>query len=191
MKSVLVNSFFEGKVDQLFEVLVRLSALLDEAGVTYEIVGGMATYLQIDRIDPLEARLTRDVDICVRRDDLPRIAAFAANHGFQFRNAAGIDMLLDLHQPKARSAVHFVFSGEKVRPAYLAPVPLLDRPDRIAGYCVAPVSHILQMKLTSHRPKDITHIQDLLHVGLVTPEIEATLPPELRQRLEAIKLLER
>jgi hypothetical protein len=100
-------------------------------------------------------------------------------------------MLVDRNQPKARSAVHLVFSGEKVRPGYIAPVPEIDQPDRIGGYCVAPVSHILRMKLTSYRAKDVTHVQDLLTVGLITPEVEATLPPELLQRLEDVKRQER
>lgn len=47
------------------------------------------------------------------------------------------------------------------------------------------------MKLTSQRPKDVTHVQDLLHAGLVTPEIEATLPLELQERLNSVKKLER
>jgi hypothetical protein len=151
----------------------------------------MATYLHVDRIEPLEARLTRDVDICIRRADLDRIATIAHKHGFEFRHAASIYMLVDRNQPKARSAVHLVFSGEKVRPGYIAPVPEIDQPDRIGGYCVAPVSHILRMKLTSYRAKDVTHVQDLLTVGLITPEVEATLPPELLQRLEDVKRQER
>ena len=43
MRTVLVNSFYETKVDQLFEILSRLTALLDDAGVTYQLIGGMAT----------------------------------------------------------------------------------------------------------------------------------------------------
>jgi hypothetical protein len=188
---VLVNTFFEAKVDQLVNVLTRVSALFEEAGVKYQVVGGMATYLHVNRVDPLEARLTRDIDICIHRADLDTIAALANKHGFQLRHAAGIDMLLDIVQPKARSAVHLIFSGEKVRPDYLAPVPELDKPDRIDNFRIAPISHILQMKLTSYRPKDVAHIQDLLHVGLITPEMESELPPALAARLKDVKKLER
>lgn len=187
---MLVNSFFEAKVDQLYEVLTRLSALLEDAGVKYQLIGGLATYMHVNRIDPMGARLTRDIDICVRRPDLNRIAALAGKHRFQFRHAAGIDMLLDLEEPKAHSAVHFVFSGEKVRPNYLEPVPDIDKPDRFEQFYVAPVSHILQMKLTSYRPKDVAHVQDMLLVGLITPDVEALLPLSLRERLEDVKKLE-
>lgn len=164
-------------MDQLLEVLSRLAALLDDAGVKYQLIGGMATYMHVHRLDPMGARLTRDVDICVHREDLPKIAEHAREHRFQFRHAAGIDRLLDLEEPKAHSAVHFVFSGELVRPNELAKVPELDQPDRFDQFKVAPVSHLLTMKLTSYRFKDMAHIRDMLNVGLITPEMEAAQPP--------------
>jgi hypothetical protein len=46
------------------------------------------------------------------------------------------------------------------------------------------------MKLVSYRLKDRVHIQDMDAAGLVTPEIEAALPPELRRRLEEIRATE-
>ena len=39
------------------------------------------------------------------------------------------------------------------------------------------------MKLISFRAKDEAHIKDLDEQGLITPEIEASLPPVLRERL--------
>ena len=117
---VLVNSFFEAKVDQLYEVLSRLSGLLKDAGVRYQLIGGMATYMHVNRIDPVGARLTRDVDVCVRRQDLGKIAEFANRHGFQFRHAAGVDMLIDLDEPKSHSAVHFQ-RWQTIYGAYLRP----------------------------------------------------------------------
>ncbi|MCX6602443.1 MAG: hypothetical protein NTV52_02485 [Acidobacteria bacterium] len=43
------------------------------------------------------------------------------------------------------------------------------------------------MKLTSNRLKDMTHVRDLLDVGLITPAMEAGLSAALRQRLDFIK----
>jgi hypothetical protein len=43
------------------------------------------------------------------------------------------------------------------------------------------------MKLTSFRPRDKAHVVDLDSVGLITPEIEASLPETLRQRLDQIR----
>ena len=46
------------------------------------------------------------------------------------------------------------------------------------------------MKLTSYQLKDRVHIQDLDGVGLITAEIEATLPSELHRRLTEIRAAE-
>jgi hypothetical protein len=46
------------------------------------------------------------------------------------------------------------------------------------------------MKLVSYRLKDRVHIQDLDRVGLISPEIEAELLPELRRRLDEIRASE-
>jgi len=47
------------------------------------------------------------------------------------------------------------------------------------------------MKLTSFRLKDKVHIIDLDSVGLITPEIEQTLPDALRDRLDQVPKEER
>ena len=46
------------------------------------------------------------------------------------------------------------------------------------------------MKLVSYRLKDRVHIQDLDQAGLITPQIEAELPSELRLRLDEIRATE-
>ena len=43
------------------------------------------------------------------------------------------------------------------------------------------------MKLTSFRRKDQVHLLDLLGVGLITPEIESSLPRDLMARLQELK----
>jgi hypothetical protein len=40
------------------------------------------------------------------------------------------------------------------------------------------------MKLTTNRLIDQVHIKDMDEVGLITPEIERTLSPELLKRLQ-------
>jgi len=178
-------------VEQLFEVLNRLAKAFSQAGIDYRVVGGMAAFLHIEERDPLAARLTRDIDVAVDRRDLARIAEAARPFGFEHRHAAGVDMLVDAEQPRARSAVHLVFVRERVRPEYLEPVPDFSPPVQAReGLLLAPVADIVRMKLTSYRLKDRVHIQDLDGVGLITPEIEAGLPPLLLERLRETRAAE-
>jgi hypothetical protein len=91
---------------------------------------------------------------------------------------------------KARSAVHIVFIGEKVRPEYAEPVPGSPPYRSERGILIAPVADLVRMKLTSFRLKDKVHIQDMDSVGLITPEIEASLSPLFRERLAEVRATE-
>jgi len=175
-------------VEQLFEVLRRLRAALEAAEVPYRIVGGMAAYLHVSDIDPIRARLTRDVDVAIDRADLNRIVEAVRDFDFEYRHVAGVDLLVDRTQPKTRSAVHFVFVREKVRPTDLEPNPDFTPPSITQeGFAMVPVADLVRMKLISFRLKDQVHIQDLDAVGLITPEIEDRLSPALRDRLRQIR----
>jgi hypothetical protein len=124
------------------------------------------------------------VDICVRRDDLATIIDLAAKHRFQFIDP---NTLRDLHEPKAHSAVHLIFTGELVRANELAVVPEIDQPVHLDRFKIAPVFELLIMKLTSNRFKDMAHVRDMLNVDLITPEMEAAIPAALRERYDFIK----
>jgi len=189
--ATLINGFYERHVNQLLEVLHRLNSALSAEGIPYRVIGGLAAYFHVDRIDPIAARLTRDVDVLINRSDLERISAAVRPHGFVYRHVAGIDMLVSAENPKARSAVHLVFAREKVKKDYVCAAPGLDSSaESISGAPILPVVDLLIMKLTSLRLKDKVHIQDLDGVGLITPDIEAGLPEILRQRLAEVRATE-
>ena len=110
--------------------------------------------------------------------------------GFRFRHVAGVDMFVDAQKPQARSAIHLVFVGERVRPEYLEPIPGSPPVQTSRGILIAPVADLVMMKLTSFRLKDKVHIQDMDSVGLITPEIEAGLSEPLRARLTEVRATE-
>jgi hypothetical protein len=58
------------------------------------------------------------------------------------------------------------------------------------GFVVAPVIDLVHMKLTSFRLKDKVHIQDMDSVGLIPPEIEATVSAILAARLAEVRATE-
>jgi hypothetical protein len=185
---VISAKAYDRHVEQLFEVLNRVSTALREAGIEYRVIGGIAVYLHVAERDELAARMTRDIDLAVNRRDLDRIANAVRSYGFALRHVAGIDMLVDAAKPSARSAVHMVMAGERVRSTDIAPIPELSAPfETSEGILIVAVADLLRMKLTSFRLKDKVHIQDLDGVGLITPEVEATLPGELRERLAEVR----
>jgi hypothetical protein len=85
--------------------------------------------------------------------------------------------------------VHLVFSGETVK-ANQEPNPPIA-PERITVYgkevSVVPVVDLVRMKLNAFRDKDRVHVRAMDAIGLITPEIEAKLPAELRSRLQHVR----
>jgi len=184
---MVVNTIFENAVDQLLDVTKRFAAALDQTGLPYRVVGGLSVFLHVDAIDPLKARLTRDVDVAIDRHHLEAIRAAVEPHGFKYRHVAGVDMFLNATDPRPRSAVHVLFVNEKVRPDDLSAVPASEPVRTAEGILIAPVADLVRMKLTSFRLKDKVHIQDLDSVGLITPEIESALPAPLQARLKEVR----
>lgn len=69
------------------------------AGLEYRVVGGLATYLYVEEAEPDAGRLTKDIVIAVRREDLRKIAEAVEPFGLQYRHVAGIDMLVQAEAP--------------------------------------------------------------------------------------------
>ncbi len=180
----VVNTFFEKRVERLFDLADLVEKAFAKAGLDYRVVGGLATYLYVEQADHDAGRLTKDIDIVVRRADLDRIAQAVRPFGLEVRSAAGDTMLAAVNAPSARRAVHLVFAGERVRPEYSEPAPELDAAHRIRGLRLIPLADLVRMKLTSFRAKDEAHLNDLDQAGLITPEVEKALSPVLRERLE-------
>jgi hypothetical protein len=185
-----INTLFEERLFDLVGVLHKIAQVLSDEGVPYELIGGLAVLVHVEEADPEHTTLTRDVDLMVRRDDLERIKEAATNHGFRFRHTAGVDMLLYGETNSARNAVHLIFAGEKVRPNQAAPnPPITPVMKQIHGgeVMVIPVADLVRMKLSSFRDKDRVHVRSMDAARLITAEVEATLPEELKMRLQHVR----
>ena len=187
-KEEAVNLVFEERLFNLVGILQKIADPLAEAGIPYEVIGGLAVLIHVEEADPTHSVLTRDVDILISRPDLERVVAVAESRGFRFRHVAGVDMLL--YGEKAANAIHLLFSGEKVKAAQAAPnPPVAPELKTIKGQTVAviPVADLVRMKLSANRDKDRVHLRSLDAAGLITSEIERGLPEPLRARLQQVR----
>ena len=174
----------EQAVEKIRGRLLRSTAALEAAGVPYAVIGGNAVMAWVEQVDEAAVRFTQDVDLVLRREDLPRAGEALAKAGFVHRHAAGIDMFLDGPGAKARDAVHVLFSGEKVRPDYVTAVPDVAEHVSFGPYRVLSLEALVQMKLTSYRDKDRTHLRDMLSIGLLDVIWTKKLPAVLAARLK-------
>jgi len=188
--ALFVNTFFEKRVEQLFDLARRIEQAFASAGLEYRVVGGLAAYLYVEESEPDAGRLTKDIDIVVRREDLEKISRAVAPFGLEYRHAAGVDVLVQVGEPSARRGIQLVFSGEKVRQEYPEPAPELGPCRTVQGIRLIPLADLVRMKLTSFRLKDQVHLKDLDEAGLITPEIEGGLSTMLRERLALVRAQE-
>src|SRR5438309_12123735 len=110
-------------VEDVEKRLVRVTGALNAAKVPFALVGGQAVALWVATKDPAAVRTTKDVDVLVRREDLPAVRKAALLVGMEYFEVLGVGMLLDRDDPNPRRAVHLIWAGEKVRPEYPLPSP--------------------------------------------------------------------
>lgn len=185
-----INTVFEERLFSLTGVLHRAARALSDEGIPYEVIGGLAVLIHVEEVNPELTALTRDVDLMVRRQDLEAINKAAAREGFRFRHAADVDMLLCGNTDRALNAVHLVFSEEMAgRNQALPNPPIAPERKQIHGgeVMVIPIADLVRMKLSSYRLKDQVHIKTLDAAGLITRDVEATLPAELSARLRHVR----
>jgi hypothetical protein len=173
-------------VEKVRDRLRRAAGALQNAGIPYAVAGGNAVAAWVATVDETAVRNTQDVDVVIRRADLPAARVALESAGFVYCHSSGIDMFLDGPGAKARDAVHVLFSGEKVRQAYVELVPDVANPFVREQVAFLPLEELVRMKLAEFRTKDQMHLRDLLDVGLFDASWCAKLPPELAGRLQQL-----
>lgn len=184
-----LNPVFEAGRYSLSSDLEKIATTLRDAGASFEIVDGVAVNAHILPLHRSRSFVTRDIDVLIDRNDLERAARAAEPLGYRAKKMMGGYTLIRPEQELAE-AVHLLFAGEKSKSTQPLPHPSL-RPERrdFLGIAVplTPLRDLLQMKLTSFRPKDLVHLEILDEAGLITAALEEYLPTVLRERLSEVR----
>src|ERR1700687_2612384 len=107
--------------EKVKERLRRATQTLDDARVSYAVVGGNSVAEWVGRVDEDAVRNTRDVDLLIRRNDLPAARTALEAAGFVYCQLLDVDIFIDGPQGRPSGGVHILFAGEKVRPDYEHP----------------------------------------------------------------------
>jgi hypothetical protein len=176
----------ERAVAKVRDRLLRATAALNGAGLPYAVIGGHAVASWVATVDEGAVRNTRDVDILIRRPDLPAVTSVLEGVGFVRAEVLDVVMFLDGPNAKPSESVHLIFAGEKVREHEPLASPDIDTVDDPAGFHVLKLESLVAMKLLSNRDKDKTHVRDMIGIGLIDQSWVARLPAVLRERLQQI-----
>ena len=178
---------YQMAIDKLTDRLDRFTSALANTGVPYALVGGQAVIYWVSTKDPAAVRTTKDVDIMIRREDLPRAKSAALSVGMDYFDVIDVGMFLEPGDPNPRHGVHLVWAGEKVKAEDPLPNPAIDeRQELEPGKSVVLLPGLVRMKLMANRDRDRVHLRDLIDVGLVDRAMLSGLPAELADRLDAL-----
>src|SRR5262245_28323493 len=95
-------------VDDVTRRLERIAAALGREGLPFAFVGGQAVALWVATKNPAAVRTTKDVDLLIRRADLPAARRAALSAGMDYFEVLGVGMFLEQSDPNPRKAVHLV-----------------------------------------------------------------------------------
>jgi len=172
--------------EKVKERLRRATGALDAAGVPYAVVGGNAVAEWVARVDEDAVRNTRDVDILIRRPDLPAVRLALEGVGFIYSHLIDIDTFIDGPDGKPSGGVHILYAGEKVHKGDEHRLPELEESERAMEFQVANLQAIVRMKLIANRRKDQVHLLDMIGVGLIDESWPARFPEPLGERLKEL-----
>lgn len=173
-------------VELVQERLNRACKALHDAEVPYAVIGGNAVAAWVATIDDGAVRNTRDVDLLLAEEDLPRATDALQNAGFVRDEVMGTVIFLDGADGKPSQGLHILLAGQKVRPDYASPTPGVDRTVEINQKRIVELEALVEMKLNSFRRKDQTHLQDMIQIGLIDAQWPARFPASLGQRLQLL-----
>ena len=173
-------------VEKVQERLEKTARTLESADIPYAIIGGNAVRAWVAQADEAAVRTTRDVDILLRREDLPAAITAMEAAGFVYRHSAGIDMFLDDPDAKARDAVHVLLANEKVRDTDIVAAPDVSESVTVTAHRTLTLEALVRMKLNVFRRKDQMHLIDMLDVGLIDETWVSRYPSILASRLQEL-----
>ena len=175
-----------GAVEAVKDRVRRASAALSAANIPYAVVGGNAVAAWVARVDQAAVRNTQDVDILLRREDLPAVINAMQSAGFVHRHVNQFDFFTEPDETRFRHGVHLIFAREKVKTDDILPAADVDESEPGPEFQVVSLDALVRMKLTAFRAKDRVHLDDLLRVGLIDETWKTRMPAAFADRLDQV-----
>jgi hypothetical protein len=162
---------------------------LAEAGIDYAIAGGIALGEHGFK------RLTVDVDVLIRREDLARFKAEWLGRGYVDVRPGGRAVRDTINNVK----IDFLLSGDFPGDGKPKPVAFPDpREAAVAGgrYRVLSLARLVEMKLASgmtapHRLQDLADVLRLIRAGDLPRDFASRIDPYVREKFDELWLAAR
>ena len=143
----------------LFEELQGVLGALDSAGVDYALIGALAVAVWG------VPRATKDIDLLVRREDLPRARAAVRDCGFnlealplEFKDGTEVQRVSKVDPSGNLMTVDFMIVDPNLEQAWASRIILPFGDRRVS---VVSRDALIGMKARAARPQDVMDIQNL------------------------------
>jgi hypothetical protein len=171
--------FFEGK-GRVQESLRRITTRLDELGIPYAVVGGMALFFHGYR------RFTEDVDLLVNADDLQRIHDALRGRGY----VPPFERSKQLRDAESKVRIEFLTSGGYPGDGKPKPIAFPDprgAAEEREGFNILRLERLVELKLASgisapHRMRDLVDVQELVRAAAIPKSFSEKLDPSVREK---------
>ena len=175
--------FFEDK-GAVQQAMRRIAKRLDEIGVPYAIVGGMALFQHGFR------RFTEDVDILVTKDSVALIHERLEGRGY----LAPFSGSKNLRDTELGVKIEFLITGGFPGDGKPKPVSFPDPADvaiELEGRKYIPLTTLIELKLASgmtntHRLKDLADVQEVIKTLSLPIEFADKLNPYVREKFREL-----
>ncbi len=175
--------FFEDK-GAVQQAMRRIAKRLDELGIPYAIVGGMALFQHGFR------RFTEDVDILVTRESVPMIHEKLEGRGY----LAPFQGSKNLRDTELGVKIEFLITGGFPGDGKPKPVSFPD-PSQVSieldGRKYIPLATLIELKLASgmtntNRLKDLADVQEVIKTLRLPIEFANQLNPYVREKFREL-----
>ena len=178
-----VNCLWEENLFDVLGVTEKITVPLTTQDIPHEIIGGLAVLIHVEASGGADGAMTADSDVLIRRGDLPNVIEVAKENGFTSSGDR-------LRHATFRATVHLHFAGERSSDSQVMPHPEITPTTKTLHGLDVPVMRLQDLVLTrlnSARTVDRVCIRSMDAAGLITADVEAALPEELRSRLQNIR----
>jgi hypothetical protein len=168
------------KGGRLHATLRRLAARLDEEGISYALVGGMALG------EHGYVRMTEDVDVLLTPEGLSRFRERCVGRGYVAVRPGGEREFRDTETGvRIEALVSGEYPGDGRPKAVRFPDPSEGSP--VEGLRVLPLARVVELKLASgqsapHRLRDLADVQELIKARDLDDAFAERLDPSVRAR---------
>jgi hypothetical protein len=164
---------------RLLETLRRLATRLDDEGISYALLGGMALG------EHGYVRMTEDIDVLLTREGLDRFRSRLLGRGYVATHPGATRACRDA---ETGVRIEILVSGEfpgdgKPKPVCF-PDPATSAVD-VGGFRVLALPRIIELKLASgmsapHRLRDLADVQEIIKARGLDASFAAQLDPSVR-----------